>query len=60
MEMFFTAARENVDRFLADAVGDDFDSIHENILTLAFDGAIDAGASDDQARHIASQLVIGN
>jgi len=56
MEKFVTAATANIDRYLADAVADDLDSIQENMYLLAHDGAMDAGATAEQATQIATQL----
>jgi hypothetical protein len=56
MEKFIAAAEANIDRNLADAVADDLDSIQENMYILAHDGAVDAGASMEQATQIATQL----
>lgn len=57
MEQFIQAARENIDRNLADAVGDDMDSIYENMYVLAHDAVVDGGGTMEQAVQIASQLV---
>jgi hypothetical protein len=48
------AAWDNIERHLADAVAEDgLDSIQENMYTLAYDGAIDAGADPETAADIA-------
>jgi hypothetical protein len=58
MDKFRTAAQENVFRYLADAVEDHEDEIavKDGIYLLAHDGAVDAGATMDQATEIATQL----
>jgi hypothetical protein len=54
------AARGNIERHLGDCFdGDDApsaDAIYDEVYTLAFDGAHDAGASDEAARAIAIVL----
>lgn len=59
MDKLTEAARENVERFLADlpleAIDDDA-VFYEEVYTLAHDGAIQAGAAPSQASIIASYL----
>jgi hypothetical protein len=51
------AAADNLDRFLADAVDEDgIDNMRETMYTLAYDGALDAGADDYAAADIAVML----
>jgi hypothetical protein len=59
MEKFIQAARENIDRNLADAVADDFDSIYENMYLLAHDAVVDAGGTIEQAVQIATKFANG-
>lgn len=59
MDELTQAARENVDRYLADlplAVIDDDAVFYEEVYTLAHDGAMRAGAVDSQASIIAGYL----
>lgn len=52
------AARENVDRHIGDVVtgDDDPEDIACEAYTLAFDGAVDAGATHEHARAIAQRI----
>jgi len=50
------AAADNIDRNLADAVDGDLDNIQEHMYTLAHDGAVDAGATMEDATEIAIML----
>lgn len=59
---FLKAARRNVERNLADALTEDMltnegtDAFYETCYTLAYDGAVDAGATPAQAREIAEKV----
>ena len=59
MDQFTEAARENVERYLADMcweVMNDVDTFYEEVYTLAHDGAIAAGAAPSQANIIAAYM----
>lgn len=62
MEAFYAAANANVENHLGDVVTEDHDEamIAEEIFTLAFDGAVDAGADHETARQIALEISGGN
>ena len=56
MNQFEEAARINVERFLGDLDLEsinDSDLFYENVYILAFDGAVDKGATQQQAQQIA-------
>lgn len=59
MDEFEKAARENLERHIGDVcTGDDeLEVIREEAFTLAFDGAIAAGASHEQACQAAYNVV---
>ena len=61
MERFIQAAKDNVDRHLGDAccADDGEDVIRDETYVLAFDGAVDAGATHEQAREIARAIIAG-
>lgn len=53
------AAEKNVERFLGDIDEEslnDADLFYEEVYTLAHDGAVDAGATAEQAQEIARQI----
>ena len=59
MDKFIEAASRNVERFLGDIDEEslnDADVFYEEVRTLAHDGAVDAGASMEQAREIAQSI----
>jgi hypothetical protein len=59
MEQFVAAANRNVERFLGDineAALNDADLFYEEVYTLAHDGAVDAGATMEQAQEIAQSV----
>jgi hypothetical protein len=58
-KVWLEAARRNVNEHLGDVcTGDDDDSvIRENTYTLAFDGAVEAGADVSSARQIATHMI---
>jgi hypothetical protein len=59
MDEFEKAARENLDRHIGDVCSgdDDIEVIREEAWTLAHDGAVDAGATMEQACEIAYRIV---
>jgi hypothetical protein len=59
MEHFVQKATANVERFLGDIdeqALNDADLFYEEVYTLAHDGAVDAGATVEQAREIAEKI----
>jgi len=59
MQKFIDAARANVDRHIGDICTEDNDTadIQETVMTLAFDGAVDAGCNMVDAAFVASHVV---
>ena len=60
MDKFIQAANLNVECFLGDIdeqALNDADLFYEEVYTLAHDGAVDAGATMEQAREIAQSIV---
>lgn len=60
MDKFIQAANCNVECFLGDIdeqALNDADLFYEEVYTLAHDGAVDAGATMEQAREIAQSIV---
>jgi hypothetical protein len=57
-ERYEQAARDNVDRHLGDVCepDDPGEIIADEAFALAFDGAVDAGATMDEARAIANKI----
>lgn len=56
---FVQKAEDNVNRFLGDIDEEslnDADLFYEEVYTLAFDGAVDAGATQEQAQAIAKKI----
>ena len=59
MDQFTAAARENVERHLADMalrVMEDTNTFYDEVYTLAHEGALAAGAAPSQASIIASYM----
>jgi hypothetical protein len=59
MEHFTKKAEANVERYLGDideAALNDADLFYEEVYTLAHDGAVDAGATMEQAQAIAQKI----
>lgn len=58
MQDLYAAANANVENHLGDVVTEDHSEamIAQEIYTLAFDGAVDAGADSATARSIAIQI----
>lgn len=59
MEHFIQKAMSNVERFLGDIdeqALNDADLFYEEVYTLAHDGAVDAGATMEQAQEIAKKI----
>lgn len=63
MERLEKTARENVERYLADCIAEvatvaeiDSDVIYDEALSLAFNGALDAGADFATAHEIAERV----
>lgn len=58
MEHWKLAAKKNIERYIGDVVHDEMtpDEYAEEVYTLAFDGAVDAGASHEAAREIAKNI----
>lgn len=64
MNDFREQARANVERNLADAITEDMlqdgmapaDLFYEEVFVLALDGALDAGASEEEAQWAASSV----
>jgi hypothetical protein len=62
MEKFAQRAKANVERYLGDMdleSLDDPDLFYEEVYTLAHDGAVDAGATMEQAQTIAQTICNG-
>ena len=59
IDKFIKRAEANVERFLGDISEDclnDADLFYEEVYTLAHDGAVDAGATMQQAQEIAQKI----
>lgn len=59
MEQFLQKAEQNVERFLGDIDEEslnDADLFYEEVYTLAHDGAVNAGATMEQAQEIAKNI----
>lgn len=59
MDYFYQKANANVERYLGDIDEEslnDADLFYEEVYTLAHDGAVDAGASMEQAQAIAQNI----
>lgn len=59
MDYFYQKANANVERYLGDIDEEslnDADLFYEEVYTLAHDGAVDAGASMEQAQEIAKKI----
>lgn len=59
MDRFIQKANQNVERFLGDIDEESLnnpDLFYEEVYTLAHDGAVDAGATMEQAQEIAQKI----
>lgn len=59
MDYFYQKANANVERYLGDIDEEslnDADLFYEEVYTLAHDGAVDAGATAEQAQAIAKKI----
>ena len=59
MDYFYQKANANVERYLGDIdeqALNDADLFYEEVYTLAHDGAVDAGATMEQAQAIAKKI----